>query len=44
MLNQDGYHDEDPLRPARGIANGMMIAIPVWAIVTALLAYWFWPA
>lgn len=38
MLNQDGFDDEDPLRPARGIVNALLIALPLW--LAAIAVFW----
>ena len=31
--------EEDPLSPARGIINGLLISIPIW-IVVGLIVWW----
>jgi hypothetical protein len=34
------FDDEERLCPARGITNGLLIAVPFWLLVLAGL--WFW--
>jgi hypothetical protein len=31
--------NQDPLSPARGIINGLLISIPIWVIV-GLIVWW----
>lgn len=34
-------YSEDDLTPARGVLNGLLIALPIWVVVIVACALWW---